>query len=128
MSANWRALEQAGADAAARLREAWRAPERAQAATLARIVAGGADSAFGRAHGFGAIDDVASFRRRVPVRSYDDFAPWIGRAAAGEAHVLTGAPLLCFEETSGSAGAASTPSMRLMACRMTRRAASTSLW
>ncbi len=105
MSADWRALELAAGAAATRLREAWGTPDRAQEAMLARILAQGADSAFGRAHGFGAIDGVAAFRRRVPVRGYDDFAPWIGRAAAGEAQVLTAAPPLCFEETSGSAGA-----------------------
>ena len=64
------------------------------------------DTAFGRAHDFAGIRSEADFRERVPVMDGDDYAPWIARAAAGEAGVLACGRLLGFERTSGSGSAA----------------------
>ena len=70
---------------------------------LRNILADNADSDFGRTHGFANIDTVERFRARVPIRDYDGLRPFIDRAAAGEAGVLTSAPVIAFEETGGSA-------------------------
>ena len=78
-------------------------PARAQAEVLARILRGGAGSAFAREHGLDAQAGVAGLRRQVPARSYDELHPWIERAADGEPRVLTAAPVTRFQPSSGSA-------------------------
>lgn len=75
-----------------------------QAAHLARIVQRNRDTAFGRQHGFADIEGAARFAAQVPIRGYEELAPWIARAAAGETQVLTSEPILAFEETGGSTG------------------------
>jgi hypothetical protein len=79
------------------------APRAAQVALLRNILAANADSDFGRTHGFANIDTVERFRARVPIRDYEELRPFIDRAAAGEAGVLTSEPVIAFEETGGSA-------------------------
>ncbi len=59
---------------------------------------------FGRRHGFADIPDAPTYRRRVPLATYDDFAGPIRRVAAGEANVLTREPVRLLEPTSGTTG------------------------
>ena len=79
--------------------------EQAQEEVLARILRPNADTAFARDHGLRALDSVADFRRRVPVRRYDELLPWIERAADGESHVLTAEPIVRFGVSSGTTSA-----------------------
>jgi len=79
-------------------------PHGAEQRILADIVASNAETAFGREHSFGRIRDVADYRSRVPIRSYDDHLPWINRSIGGEAHVLTADPPYMFLKTSGTTG------------------------
>ncbi|NWH09330.1 MAG: GH3 auxin-responsive promoter family protein [Alphaproteobacteria bacterium] len=48
-------------------------PAAAQERTLLRLTARARDTRFGRAHGYGAIRNVADFQARVPLRRYEDF-------------------------------------------------------
>jgi hypothetical protein len=80
-------------------------PGRVQAAVLRRILEGAAGSAFAREHRLDPAGGIASFRRAVPPRTYDGHAPWIDRAAAGEPKVLTSAPVVRFQPSSGSSAA-----------------------
>ncbi|MBI5507242.1 MAG: GH3 auxin-responsive promoter family protein [Deltaproteobacteria bacterium] len=73
-----------------------------QARLLARLVDRNRDTAYGRAHAFARIRSVADFQARVPVVAHRDLVPWIERAAAGEANVLTRSAVLLFEPTSGT--------------------------
>ncbi len=75
-----------------------------QRRVLAGCLASNRDSQFGREHGFGEITGVDAFRRRVPIRSYEELAPWIARAAAGEPGVLTAEPPVLFFTSSGTTG------------------------
>ncbi|HYD42279.1 MAG TPA: GH3 auxin-responsive promoter family protein [Anaeromyxobacter sp.] len=88
---------------------AWRAfraalddPRGAQRAALRRILRGAAGTAFAREHGLEG-EGADALRRAVPPRTYDELRPWIARAAAGERNVLTRAPVLRFQPSSGSA-------------------------
>lgn len=76
----------------------------AQEARLAALLAGGAGTAFGREHGLAKGMDLAAFRAAVPVRDHAGHAPWLDRVAAGEAGVLTRAPVRSLLETSGTTG------------------------
>jgi hypothetical protein len=77
-------------------------PERAQAAVLRALLRRNAQTAFGRAHSFGAIRTVAEYRRAVPVRDYEALRPYIRRLVEGEAAVLTAEPVTAFATTSGT--------------------------
>ncbi len=77
-----------------------------QARRLQAILACNQDCEYGRTHGFAAIADPATYARRVPIVRYDALRDSIARMAAGERGVLVTAPIIAFEETSGSSGGA----------------------
>ena len=77
-------------------------PQRTQDRWLKAFLRANASTAYGRAHGYAAITSVAQFHERVPVVTYEALAPWIERIEGGEREVLTAAPVLVFERTSGS--------------------------
>jgi hypothetical protein len=99
----WRAVNRPGAIA---YRKALRAPRAAQERLLKSCLQRNARTAFGRRYGFGSIRSVSDYQSRVPLSTYDDVAPWIERAAAGEPRVLTREPVLHLALSSGSARAA----------------------
>jgi hypothetical protein len=99
-----RALSQALAGHAARFRALLDDPRGAQERVLARLLAANAQSAWGKAHGFARIRDAAGYASAVPVAGWERFEPFVQRAAAGEANVLTCEPVIAFEETGGSSG------------------------
>ena len=71
---------------------------------LMKTLRDNAETAFGREHGFAEIVDVATFRRRIPIRGYDALAPWIDRVEAGEHAVLTAEDPFALLRTSGTTG------------------------
>lgn len=77
-------------------------PRAAQEAKLAELLRANADTAFGRAHGFGAIRDMRDFSRRVPVRNADAYRPWLERVSQGEPRVLTTERVRRLQPTGGS--------------------------
>lgn len=85
-------------------------PAAAQEARLRAILAGGAPTAFGRAHGLAAVagagDVVRAWREAVPVRDHAALTEWFDRVAAGEPGVLTTDPVRMLLETSGTTGRA----------------------
>ncbi len=78
--------------------------EDTQRRRLAHYLRRNAGTLFGREHGFAAIDGWEDYTRRVPLRTYDEFEPWIRRIAHGENAVLTADPVRLFEPSSGSSG------------------------
>lgn len=65
-----------------------------------------AATAFGIQHNFAKISNWEEYSEQVPIRDYDDFAPWVSRIAKGEHPVLTQDPVRLFEPSSGSSGPA----------------------
>ena len=63
-------------------------PRIAQDALLHRILAAQADTAFGRDHHFGAIRDLAGFRRNVPVAGYEGIESYVERMRKGDFSAL----------------------------------------
>jgi hypothetical protein len=105
LNAAWSRIAAAAAAEATMLDLALAQAAQQQTQLLSRIVADNRDTAFGRQHGFAAMRDLEDFRARVPLRSDQQYQPWLDRAAAGEAAVLTAAPVVAFESTGGTAGA-----------------------
>jgi hypothetical protein len=77
-------------------------PLKAQRSFLLRLVRRNAGTAFGRAHGFSGIRTEEDFRRRVPVREYEELRPYIKRIVAGERNVLTKDEPFMMAMTSGT--------------------------
>jgi hypothetical protein len=75
-----------------------------QAKVLRRLMNRNKGTAFGRAHGFGAIKTMAEFQRAVPVCAYDDLRPYIERSLNGELNQLTSETPVMFATTSGTTG------------------------
>jgi hypothetical protein len=98
----WSAILDAARPCDRLMQSAAAAPERQQSEFLLAVVTRNADTAFGREHGFDTIRCMQDFQHKVPVRPYEDFAPWISRIAEGERAVLTRDPVIAFEETGGS--------------------------
>lgn len=88
-----------------RFRRALADPGAAQRRVLEGLLRAGADSSFGREHGLASVRTLEDLQRAVPVRDYDALAPWITRAASGEADVLTSDAIDRFEPSSGSTAA-----------------------
>lgn len=73
--------------------------EEVQRKILLGIVRRNRDTPFGREHGFASIRSVEDYLARVPLRTYEELAPYIA------ANALTAEPIEHFEPTSGSTGA-----------------------
>ncbi len=73
-----------------------------QQVVLKRIVSSNADAEFGREHHFTDIASVDAYQYRVPIRSYEDFTPYIERITEGRPQVLFSENILQFALTSGS--------------------------
>lgn len=85
-----------------RFQDLLRKGEEVQRATLARILERNADTCYGRRFDFGDIDDYDSYRRQVPIVSYDDLRPYVERMLEGEKDVLIAGAPSYFSTTSGS--------------------------
>jgi hypothetical protein len=89
----------------ARFCRALHKPEIVQRRKLRGYLEHNAQTAFGKAHGLGAIRSYEEFASRVPLADYDSFAPWITRIRHGETNVLTHERVTHLIPTSGSTGA-----------------------
>ena len=84
--------------------DAARRPELAQAQLLDTLLRRNAGTRFGRDHGFGSIARPAEYARRVPIRDYEGFRPYVARIVAGEEDALTAEAPVMFTTTSGTTG------------------------
>ncbi len=62
------------------------------------------DTEFGRRYGFGKIDSVSEYRKKVPLSSYVDYARYIERIIDGEKNILTARDAVYFCISSGTVG------------------------
>lgn len=72
---------------------------------LEALIRTNAHTEFGRRHRFSAIRSVREYQDHVPLRTYDDYRPYIDRLSAGSVNVLTRERVRLFEPTSGSTSA-----------------------
>jgi hypothetical protein len=83
-----------------------RDPRRAQSQLLEKLITGLSKTEYGRALRVRQGDDYQTFAAKVPVVDYDDLIEWIERQKKEEKNILVAEPVLFYEKTSGSAGAA----------------------
>ena len=86
----------------AQLDRACRQPQKVQEQALHRLIRAAKNTAFGRAHGFDKIQNVADFRARVPIRGYPELKPWFERALGGERDVTWPGKIRYFGMSSGT--------------------------
>lgn len=79
--------------------------EAVQSKLLREMLKKNANTAFGDCYVFSSITDATDFQSRIPIATYDDFAPWVERIAQGEQNVLTSERVELLEPTSGSTSA-----------------------
>lgn len=77
-------------------------PAASQAGVLLSLTSRNATTVFGREHGFASVGSPTDFARRVPVRDYEGFRPYVERIVAGEDGVLTKDQVTMFTTTSGT--------------------------
>lgn len=77
-------------------------PEKAQRRLLLSLLEKNAESQFGALHKFSEIRGENDFRKRIPIRDYEDFRPFINRIIKGEQSVLTKENPFMFTMTSGT--------------------------
>ena len=84
-----------------------RRPTEVQREQLDRLLAKGANTAFGRDHELRSVKTLGEFQARVPVRDYEEFFPYIERARRGERSVLWPGETRWFARSSGTTGSKS---------------------
>ena len=72
-----------------------------------KLVECGRDTAFGKEHGFEHIKSVEDYQKRVPLRDYDSFEPYIERLRNGENYVLWNSRIKWFAKSSGTSSSKS---------------------
>lgn len=77
-------------------------PEATQQRWLDRLLASARTTAFGRDHRLGEVRTHAEFKQAVPVRDYEDLAPYLDRVVAGEPDVLWPGKPAYLAKTSGT--------------------------
>src|SRR5258705_6347186 len=74
----------------------------AQEQILAEHLETSANTEFGRAHGFSNIRGHEDFARKVPLRTYAEFEPYLDRMRKGETDVLYPGLVPFYGQSSGS--------------------------
>ena len=88
----------------AAFREETKHPMEATNALLMRLLEDNKDTEYGKKYGFADIHSIEDYQKKVPVATYDTFAPYLERMMAGEKDILTAYSFNHFNETSGTVG------------------------
>lgn len=83
-----------------------RRPQETQRRLLRKLIASLSATEYGRAYKIRTDDDYDSFATKLPPVTYDDLVDWIGWQQNTEGKVLVSEPVIFYEKTSGSSGAA----------------------
>lgn len=70
--------------------------------TFSSLLRTAASTAFGKEHGFEAISSYEDFTKLVPVRTYEEFLPWMEKVFQGEPNILWPGKPLYLAKTSGT--------------------------
>lgn len=87
---------------AAKVQMVAKMPFAAQQSTFDYLLSRGGKTCFGREHDFASISNYKDFKRRVPLRDYEDFKPYIQALKAGKKNVLWPGRPVAFAYTSGT--------------------------
>jgi len=77
-------------------------PVEVQNEVLNELVQWGAETEFGKEHGFSEIKNAKDFKDRIPVRDYEAISPYIEKLRNGEQGILWPSKLKWFAKSSGT--------------------------
>lgn len=78
------------------------APIKTQEKVFQDLIASATKTAFGTDHDFICINSYNDFKKRVPIRDYEDLKPYIDRVVKGEENILWQGKPIYFAKTSGT--------------------------
>lgn len=78
--------------------------QRIQEINLIKLIKNNQATEFGKFHHFKTIRSIKEYQQKIPLRTYQDFLPWIEKCVQGESNVLTQEDIKLFEPTSGTSG------------------------
>lgn len=81
-------------------------PSRSQDKVFQSLIQGAKNTAFGRDHNFGDINNYEDFKKNVPIVDYEALRPYIDRIIKGETDVLWKGVPTYFAKTSGTTSGA----------------------
>jgi phenylacetate-coenzyme A ligase PaaK-like adenylate-forming protein len=79
-------------------------PAPVQRAALSRLLAGYAQTTYGRDHGASEVDTIEDYRQAFPVSRYEDYEPLLKRVMAGEIDLLLNEEPVGWAITRGTTG------------------------
>lgn len=72
---------------------------------LMKILSDNKDTEYGKKYHFDEIKSYEDYKERIPLTTYDEYAPYIERMVEkGERNLITAYPIVQYAETSGSVG------------------------
>jgi hypothetical protein len=77
-------------------------PVKTQYDTLLKIISHSVSTEFGKHYGFSSISSIRDFQERVPVRSYEEYLPYIERLLKGESDLIWPGDIRWFAKSSGT--------------------------
>ncbi len=77
-------------------------PIKVQEKLLRNLIRNGAKTSFGKDHHFEKIQDLRSFQKRVPIRDYEGFRPYIDAIMEGEKDILWPGRPIYYAKSSGT--------------------------
>ena len=77
-------------------------PVRFQQNVFHALIEGGKNTLFGKDHDFSAIKNYEDFKKRVPIRDYESFKPYIAQVLEGKPDILWKGKPAYFAKTSGT--------------------------
>jgi hypothetical protein len=77
-------------------------PVKTQNDTLLKIIAGAVSTEWGREYGYSTIHSVKDYQSRVPIRSYEEYQPFIDRLRKGESNLTWPGYIKWFAKSSGT--------------------------
>lgn len=73
-----------------------------QQEVLSRLIEQATRTTWGVQHGYDTIDSIEDFRQRVPIRTYEEYKPYINRVWEGEQNLLWPSEIRWFAKSSGT--------------------------
>jgi hypothetical protein len=77
-------------------------PNEVQEEWFEQLVAGAENTEWGKTYGYKSIENLAQFKERVPIQTYDTLKPYIERMLKGEQNVLWPSEIRWFAKSSGT--------------------------
>ncbi len=81
-------------------------PLETQEKVFSELITAATNTSFGRDHDFTGIKTYEDFKKRVPIRDYEELKPYVDKVVAGEKDILWPGKPLYFAKTSGTTSGA----------------------